>query len=275
MTLPSTTAALQDGLHTVRANGIDVHFEIRGRGPWVVLSHSLACDRTMWDEQMDALAPRYRVLRYDTRGHGRSTATSAPYSLELLAEDLAQLLGRLGIERPHFVGLSMGGMIGQTLAVRAPHAFRTLTLCDTTSVYPASVATVWDERIRAAREKGMPALVESTLSRWFTEEFRQARSDVMRRFASLISRTPVEGYVGCSRALVKIDVTERLRELSMPALAIVGERDPGTPVAMARTIADNLPGARLAVIPGAAHISNVEQPDAFNRVLLEFLDAHR
>jgi 3-oxoadipate enol-lactonase len=269
------TAVLQDGLHAVRANGIDIHFEIRGQGPWVVLSHSLACDRSMWDEQMEALSARYRVLRYDTRGHGRSTATSAPYTLEVLAEDLAQLLGALGIERPHFVGLSMGGMIGQTLAVRAPGAFRTLTLCDTTSAYPASVAAVWDERIRTAREKGMPALVESTLSRWFTEEFRRARPDVVRRFASLISATPVEGYIGCSQALVKIDVTERLRTLAMPALAIVGERDPGTPVAMARTIAENLPGARLAVIPRAAHISNVEQPDAFNRLLLEFLDAHR
>ena len=263
--------AFDRGIHVVRANGIDVCCEILGKGPWVVMSHSLACDRTMWDEQMPALAAEYRILRYDTRGHGRSSAPVGPYTLDLLADDLKALLESIGIERPHFVGLSMGGMIGQTLAVREPNAFRTMTLCDTTSAYPPGTDAVWDERVRTAQVRGMSELVEPTLKRWFTEDFRRANPTVMRRFSALISRTPVEGYVACSRALVTIDVTARLKSLTVPALVVVGEHDPGTPVSMARVIHENLPGSVLDVIPKAAHISNVEQPEAFNRVLMDFL----
>jgi len=265
------SASLREGVRVVRANGIDVCCDIRGNGPWLVMSHSLACDHTMWDEQMPALQDKYRVLRYDTRGHGRSSAPAGPYSLDLLADDLKALLEAIGVERAHFIGLSMGGMIGQTLAVREPRGFRTLTLCDTTSAYPSGTATVWDERIRAARAHGMSALVDSTLKRWFTEDFRRARPDVVQRFSRLISGTPVEGYVGCSHALVRINLTARLKSLAVPALVVVGEHDPGTPVAMARDIHQNLPGSRLEVIPGAAHISNVEQPEAFNRLLVDFL----
>lgn len=266
-----------DGRQLIRANGIDVYCDIRVRdpsavlSPWVVLSHSLACDHTMWDEQTALLESNYRVLRFDTRGHGRSSAPQGPYTLELLADDLKALLRALRIERPHFVGLSMGGMIGQTLAARDPEVFRTITLCDTTSFYPPGTAAVWQERIRVARANGMAALVESTLARWFTADFRRDHPAVMQRFSALISRTPVEGYAGCSQALVQINVTAALKKLAMPGLVIVGEHDPGTPVAMARVIVENLPGSRLEVIPGAAHISNVEQPQAFNRVLIDFL----
>jgi 3-oxoadipate enol-lactonase len=225
----------------------------------------------MWDEQMRLLESNYRVLRYDTRGHGRSSAPEGQYTLELLADDLKALLRTLRIERPHFVGLSMGGMIGQTLATRDPDVFRTITLCDTTSSYPPGTAAVWDERIRIARSSAMPALVDSTLARWFTESFRRSQPAVMRRFSALISRTPVEGYVGCSRALVQINVTAALKRLAMPGLVIVGEHDPGTPVAMARVIHEYLAGSRLEVIRDAAHISNVEQAEAFNRLLMDFL----
>jgi 3-oxoadipate enol-lactonase len=262
---------LAAGIHTVRVNEIDVLYEIEGEGPWVVLSHSLACDRTMWDEQFETLAKAYRVVRYDTRGHGGSSAPQGPYTLELLAEDLRGLLDALHIERPHFVGLSMGGMIGQTFAVKYPSALRTLTLCDTTSMYPPGAATAWEERIRAARSRGMPTLVESTLARWFTEGFRKSRPDVMTRFSALISATPVDGYIGCSQALVKINLTTQLKLLDLPALIVVGEHDPGTPVAMAKAIHEHLPNSRLAVIPGAAHISNVEQAEEFTRLLVDFL----
>lgn len=255
----------------IRANGIEVHYEVRGEGPWLVLSHSLACDLTMWDEQVGALSRNFRVLRYDTRGHGRSDASPAPYTLELLADDLKALLDGLQIRRAHFAGLSMGGMIGQTFALRHPEVLQTLILCDTTSAYPPSVVPVWAERTRAARRQGMAALVDSTLARWFTAPFRKSRPDVMQRFAALISGTPVEGYVGCSDALVRIDVTARLATLRLPALVIVGEHDPGTPPAMAQAIHQHLPGSELALIRGAAHISNVEQPEEFNRLVLDFL----
>ena len=195
--------------------------------------------------------------------------------LELLADDLKALLDRLGVERPHFAGLSMGGMLGQVCALRHPRLFRTITLCDTTSSYPRGTEKVWGERIRTAREQGMAALVDSTLARWFTEPFRRARPDVVRRFAGLISSTPVEGYVGCSEALVRIDVTAQLGGLRLPALVIVGEHDPGTPVAMARDIHAAIPGSELAIIAGAAHISNVERPVEFTRVFQNFLQKHR
>ncbi len=136
---------------------------------------------------------------------------------------------------------------------------------------PPAAVPLWDERIAVARAQGMAALVESTLARWFTEPFRRARPEVVNRFAMLISNTPLEGYVGCSQALVRIDVTERLGSLEVPSLVIVGEHDPGTPVAMARAIHENLPRSALAIIPGAAHISNVEQPEAFTNVLIQFL----
>lgn len=257
------------------ANGIEIRYDVQGDGPWLVLSHSLACDYTMWDEQMDVLARNFRVLRYDTRGHGGTSAPAGPYTLELLAADLGALLEALGIREAHFVGLSMGGMIGQTFALRRPEVLRTLILCDTTSAYPPSTAQVWAERIATARGEGMHALVSSTLERWFTASFRNARPDVMQRFGRLISSTPVAGYCGCSEALVQINVTERLRRLHTPGLVVVGEHDPGTPVSMARCIQENLPRSTLAIIRNAAHISNVEQPDEFNRLILEFLMRHR
>jgi 3-oxoadipate enol-lactonase len=254
-----------------RVNGIELRYDVRGEGPWLVMSHSLACDISMWDEQLDAFTGRFRLLRYDTRGHGRSEAPPGPYTLDMLADDLKALLDHLGIPRTHFVGLSMGGMIGQTFGLKYPGVLQSMVLCDTTSAYPASTAAVWDERIRTARTQGMPALTESTLGRWFTEAFRTARPEVIERFRKLISSTPVEGYVGCSQALVRINVTASLSRLRIPSLVIVGEHDPGTPVSMARAIQENLPQSVLRIIRNAAHISNVEQPEEFNRLVLEFL----
>jgi len=262
-------------MHIVRANGIDICYDTRGEGPFLILSHSLACDRTMWDAQMGELVKAFRVVRYDTRGHGRSSAPAGPYSLDLLAEDLRALLGQLGIEKTHFAGLSMGGMIGQVFAIKYPHVFQTLVLCDTTSMYPPETAGIWEERIQTAREKGTSALVESTLARWFTEPFRKRRPDVMSQFGDLIAGTPVEGYIGCSQALVQINVTEHLRKLKLPGLVMVGEHDRGTPVGMARVIHQNLPNSELAIIRDAGHISNVEQPEEFTKLLLQFLLKHQ
>ncbi len=257
----------------IRANGIDIEYRIEGEGPWVTLSHSLACANAMWDPQIAALSQRYRVLRYDTRGHGGTTATPAPYSLEQLAEDGLALLDALGIQRTHWVGLSLGGMIGQALALAHADRLQSLVLCDTTSRYPAEASATWDDRISAARNKGMAALADATLARWFTEPYRSDHPDVMRSFGAAIGSTPIEGYAGCGRAIAQINYTERLRDLKLPALVIVGEQDSGTPVAMAREIAGAIPGAQLVVLPSAAHLSNVEQADRFNDALLRFLSS--
>jgi len=256
----------------VVANGVRIHHETAGtEGPWVVLSHSLACDLTMWDEQVRLLSPRYRVLRYDTRGHGGSEAPGGPYTLDQLGADVIGLMDALAIDRAHFVGLSMGGMIGQAAALAHPERFRSLVLADTTSRYPPEFAAIWEARIHTALTGGMEAHVGPTLERWFTAPFREAHPDAMARVAGWIRGTTVAGYVGCSHALAKIHTWPRLGEIRCPVLVLVGDKDPTTPVAMARDIHAAIPGSRLVVIPDAAHISNLEQPAAFNAALTDFL----
>ena len=257
------------------ANGIETYYEIHGKegAPWLVFSHSLACSVRMWDGQIAALKDRFRVLAYDTRGHGQSAAPKGAYTLEGLADDLHALLKALNIASAHFCGLSMGGMIGQTFAIKYPGIFQSLIACDTTSRYPAAAAPLWQDRIRVAESQGLKPLVQPTLERWFTEPFRRGKPEEVNKVAAQIEKTPVAGYVGCCHAIPKIDVTARLKEIKCPALVICGEDDPGTPPAMAREIHDNLPGSKLVLIPQAAHLSNIEQPAAFNRALAEFLSS--
>ena len=257
-----------------QSNGIAINYEVQGSGPWVVMSHSLACALGMWAPQVEALRARYRVLCFDTRGHGGSDAPAGAYTLEQMASDLHGALVALRVERPHFVGLSMGGMIGMTFALAHPGVLRSLVLCDTTSRYPPELRAVWDDRIKTATAKGMEPLVEPTLQRWFTAPFLAQRPAIAERVAQMIRNTPPQGYVGCCHAIPKIDVTARLRTLDCPVQVIVGEQDVGTPVAMAREIHDAAPGSELVIIPSASHLSNLEQPEAFSRALSDFLARH-
>jgi 3-oxoadipate enol-lactonase len=192
----------------------------------------------------------------------------------MLADDLKALLDALGVSNPHYCGLSMGGMIGQTFALRYPGVFRTLMLADTTSGFPAQAGPLWQERIRIAEEKGMQPLVQPTLERWFTEAFRKSNPAPVDGIARLIASTPVAGYVGCCHAIPKINVTARLREIKAPILVICGDMDPGTPPAMSETIRDNAPGSKLVMIPQAAHLSNLEQPALFTKAMQEFMATH-
>ena len=259
-----------------QTNGIETYYELHGKEgmPWLVLSHSLACSTRMWDEQIAAFKERYRILGYDTRGHGSSQAPAGAYTLEQLADDLKALLDRVGISRAHYCGLSMGGMIGQTFALKYPGTFTTLVLADTTSRMPAEALPTWQDRIRSAETKGMQPLVEPTLARWFTEPYRKAQPQTMQRIGNLIGSTPVAGYVGCCHAIPQINLSARLKDIRTPILIIVGEDDPGTPVAMSKEIHESAPGSKLVVLPKAAHLSNIEQSVAFNRALDEFLKAH-
>ena len=256
----------------IKVNGLNVNYEIAGDGPWVTLSHSLACDLHMWDEQMAALTRQYKVLRYDTRGHGKSEAPAGAYTLDQLADDAHGLLEALGISKTHWAGLSMGGMIGQTFALKYPGMFQSMVLADTTSRYPADAASAWADRIQTAQTKGMAAVVNGTLARWFTEPYRKSNPPAVARVGASIRATPVAGFVGCCHAIPRINVTQRLKEITCPVMVIVGEQDPGTPVAMAREIHEALPGSELVIIPSAAHLSNIEQPGAFDKALLGFLD---
>lgn len=255
----------------VKTNGIEINYEIVGNGPWLTLSHSLACDLHMWDDQMPLLTKSFKVLRFDTRGHGQSSAPAGDYTLDELADDVKGLFDALGIRRTHWIGLSMGGMIGETFALKYPGIFASLVLADTTSKRPPNAAQMWGERVAIARARGMAPLVDSTLSRWFTEPYRNARPDVMARIGATIASTPAEGYAGCCIAISKIDLTHRLKEITCPVQIIVGEEDHGTPPEMAREIHANLPGSELVIIPSAAHLSNVEQTEAFNQAISGFL----
>ena len=255
----------------VKSNGIEIHYRIDGEGPWLAMSHSLACNLHMWDDQMPVLTPKFKVLRFDTRGHGRSSAPPGAYTLEQLADDVKGLFDALGVERTHWVGLSMGGMIGQAFALKYPGTFSSIVLADTTSRRPANAAEMWGERIRIAQQSGMDALVESTLERWFTASYRASRQDVMQRIGNDIRSTPTAGFAGCCHAISKVDYLDRLREIHVPALVLVGEHDHGTPPAMAQQIHANLPGSELKFIPSAAHLSNIEQAQVFNDALTGFL----
>jgi len=255
----------------IEANGITVRYRLEGQGPCVMLSHSLSCDLTMWDELAAALAPAFTVLRYDTRGHGGTTVSGGAYSFAQLTTDLTGLLDALNIESTHFIGLSMGGMIGQHFALAAPQRLDKLVIANSTSRIPPEAAPLWDERIRLAREHGCAALVEATLGRWFTPEFRAARPDMMQRIGKLIASTPVAGYVGCAGAIRHLDITARIGAIRTPTLVIAGAQDPGTPPAMSAVIAAAIPGARLEIISPASHLSCLEQPEEFRRLVAAFL----
>ena len=259
----------------IKTNGIQLHYTVEGEGPWLAMSHSLACDSSMWNEQMELLTKSFRVLRFDTRGHGASDAPAGDYTLDMLAEDVLGMFRALNIDRCHWVGLSMGGMIGQTLALKSPGLFTSMVLADTTSRYGADAASLWEGRMKTAREQGMKPLVDGTLSRWFTEPYRKGHPETMKRFGDNIASTPVAGYCGCCAAISKINVTDRLKQIKCPVQIIVGEQDAGTPVEKAREIHAAIPGSELVVIPSAAHISNVEQPEAFNRALGDFYKRQR
>jgi len=260
----------------IEANGIKMNYELSGKegAPVVMLSHSLGSSLVMWNPQLEVLKPHYQVLRYDARGHGGSDAPSGAYTLDMLGEDALGLLDALGIEKVYFVGLSMGGMIGQYLALNHADRVENLVLCDTAAILPEEAQPVWQERIEMAREKGLEALVDGTLERWFTPDFLGQNLPEVEPIRQQFLATPVDGYVGCSEAIRGLNYLGRLSEIKMPTLIMVGEEDPGTPVAAAEVMEQRIAGSALVVLPSAAHLSNVEQAEAFNRALISFLLQH-
>ena len=184
------------------------------------------------------------------------------------------VMDALGVEKAHYCGLSMGGMIGQTLGLNAPQRFKTLVLCDTSSGYPPDGANMWADRVKAARANGLAASLDATIDRWFSQGFVKSAPDVIKRVKDMIVATPVDGYCGCSMAISKLALTPRLGEINIPTLVIVGADDQGTPVAMSEIIRDGIPGAQLVVLPVARHLANMEDVAGFNKALRSFLDAH-
>lgn len=257
----------------IKTNGIQSNYELSGKegAPVVVLSHSLGSGLVMWEPQLVALEPRFRVLRYDTRGHGGSEAVPGPYTFELLAKDTVGLLDGLGIERAHFIGLSMGGMIGQALGLYHPFRLLSLTLCDTAAANSPGSREIWQERIDLVRKQGLAPLWEGTLDRWLSPEFVRQSPPLLEKIRRQFLATSVKGYVGCSQAIMGLDYLGRLGKIRTPTLIVVGEEDPGTPVSAARALQDRISGSHLVILPKARHLSSVEQAEAFNRAVLDFL----
>ncbi len=257
----------------ISANGIDMAYRFDGAedGPVVMMSHSLMSDHTMWAEQVGPLGAEFRLLRYDTRGHGETPPPPPPYTMVALAEDAVALMDALGLERVHFVGLSLGGMIGQHIGTHHGDRLLSLALCDTSSHIPPH--SLWEERIAKARTVGIPSLMDTTLERWFHDAFRQRAPDPIARIRAAMGRTSVDGYVGCCRAIQAMNQTDTLSRIAVPTMVIVGRDDEGTPVAASETIHQKVAGSRLVVLDDARHLANVEQPAAFNRALLDFLES--
>lgn len=234
--------------------------------PVLVLSSSLGTTHELWDGQVPELARAFRVLRYDHRGHGGSDVPPGPYTVAQLAADVLGLLDRLGLGRVSFCGLSLGGAVGMWLASRAPERIERLALCCTSARF--GTTELWTERARTVRAEGVEAVADATMGRWFTERFRDERPDVVARFRAMLCETAPEGYAACCEALGAWDFRQELGSIAAPTLVVAGADDPAAPPEQAELIAAGIPGARLVVLPDAAHLANVEQPQGFRAALL-------
>ncbi len=261
-----------NGIQKVRVNGVELAYRFDGceSGRVVMMSNSLMSDHTMWDITVGALADRYRVLRYDTRGHGRSETTPGPYSIDLLADDARALMDALAIERAHIVGLSMGGMIAQNLGARFPERVLSLALCDTASEMPPR--SLWAERFAVARSQGVAGLVDSTIQRWFTAPFIARAPEAIEKVRRMILGTGTEGYIACGSAVRDMAQTTMLLKVKAPSLILVGRHDPACTVEQSTVLHRMIDGSQMVVLEDAAHLSNIEQPEAFNRALRAFID---
>jgi 3-oxoadipate enol-lactonase len=256
-----------------------LHYTVReprsGKAPrhTVVLSHALGCDLTMWDQLANELAADCRVIAYDHRGHGSSDAPPGLYETAALADDAAALLRELDTGPVVWVGLSMGGMVGQEVALRHPSLVRALVLANTTSRYPEAAREAWRQRIATVGASGIESIADAVMGRYFHEQFRSEHAATVARFRRRVVGTDPLGYMGCCHAVGTVDTTERLGGISAPTLVIAGELDQGTPVEMGRALADGIPGARLTILAQASHLGYVEQPQAFTRAVREFIAA--
>ena len=258
--------------NTIKVNGLDVAYRFDGpeNGHVILIANSLMSDLSMWDWNVPALADRYRVLRYDKRGHGRSQTTPAPYSIPQLADDAVALLDALKIDKVHFIGLSMGGMIGQQLGARYPERVYSLSLCDTASEMPPR--NLWEERFEIARKDGIPGLVDGTIKRWFTAPFIERAPQDITKVRQMILGTGVEGYIGCASAVRDMAQTTMLLKIKAPTLILTGRQDPACTVDQAIVLNRMIDGSKMVILEEAAHLSNIEQPEAFNRTVRAFID---
>ncbi len=256
----------------IEANGISFETRVEGRegAPWLTFSNSLACNFSLWDEQVAPLAADFRILRYDTRGHGGSDATAGDYDFDLLTGDVVGLWDALEIEASHFVGLSLGGMTGLGLALGHPDRMISLAACDCRADAPQMYLDNLAARCTILDEDGIEPLAEANLATWFTASYVASGKPLLDRARAMVRTTSRDGFVGCVGALKGLDYIGRLGEIAVPTLYAVGGEDGGFPAAM-KDMHEATPGSRYEIIPRAAHLSNLENPADFNRIVGGFL----
>ncbi|RJG11609.1 bifunctional 4-carboxymuconolactone decarboxylase/3-oxoadipate enol-lactonase PcaCD [Massilia cavernae] len=265
------------GRESVTASQPALHYTVRpprsGKAPrhTVVLSHALGCDLDMWDELANRLAADCRVISYDHRGHGASDAPAGPYTMADLADDAARLLRELDSGPVVWIGLSMGGMVGQELALRHPSLVAALVVANSSSGYPDAARAMWQERIAAVKAGGVEAIADAVMGRYFHEDFRAAQPATVARYRRRLVATGTAGYVACCAAVAGVDTTGRLAQVAVPTLVIAGELDAGTPLPMSEAIAREVQHGGLEVIEDASHLSAVEQPERFAALVHQFM----
>jgi 3-oxoadipate enol-lactonase len=249
-----------------------IHYVLEGQSesPVLLFSNSLGANYSTWDPQAHEFRKKLRVLRYDTRGHGQSPPTPGTYSIELLGRDVIAMLDALDLDRIHFCGLSMGGMIGMWLALNAPERLNKLVLSNTAA--KIGTAEGWNARIEAVQKNGMKSVASGILERWFTPALRQKAPETMANILKMLEETNPEGYVACCAAVRDFDCREQLNNIRTPTLVIAGAHDSATPPEGGRFLARQIPGVRFVELD-AAHLSNIEAQDRFNNELAAFLNS--
>lgn len=252
-------------------DGLTHHVSLKGPddAPVVAFANSLGTDFRIWDGVVDLLPPSVRVLRYDMRGHGLTGAPPAPYGMDDLRDDFLGILDRLGLDQVALVGLSVGGMVAQSAAAKAPDRFSKLVLCDTGHII--ATRDIWNARIEMVEKGGMAAIVDSVLDRWFGPDFRTRDPDLHAGMHAMLTTIPPQGYNGICAAIREADLTAEVARIEVPALCLCGTEDKATPTELVATLADLLPNGSYMAIPGAGHLPCVEQPDAVARHIVEFL----
>lgn len=248
-----------------------LHYETTGDGPPLVLMGSIGSSLAMWEPQLPALADRFRVVRVDHRGHGRSPVPPGPYAIADMGADVLALLDHLGERQVALCGLSLGGMVGMWVAAHAPERVSALALLATSAHLGADL---WQQRIAAVEAGGMAAIAEGAIARWFTPGFRARRPDQVARYSAMLQATPAAGYLGCCAAIRDMDQRADVAKISAPTLVMVGTDDVATPPAHSRDLAERIAGARIEEVPGAAHLLNVERPDTVDHHLLDHFEGH-
>jgi 3-oxoadipate enol-lactonase len=251
-------------------DGCMIHVEVEGpqNAPVLMLSNSLGTNLHMWDDQVASWTRYFRLVRYDRRGHGQSSAPKGPYTMERLGRDVLAVIDALDIDKINWCGLSMGGMVGQWLGAHAPGRVDKLILSNTSSFFPDK--SIWEGRLKTVRDKGLAAIVDANMERWFTKDFRERSPQAIAKMREMFLATKADGYIGCGEAIRDMDHRPLLPKISAPTLVIAGKHDPATTLEANEFICEHVPNADIAVLD-TAHIANVERPELYADTVLGFL----